>query len=58
MPEWQVNALLDLQQYYTVEKKGAEITPVLDQILGRPALRIEQYLNDNKDAFRSQAAGA
>jgi len=58
MPEWQVNALLDLQQYYTVEKKGAEITPVLDQILGRPALRMEQYLNDNKDAFRSQAAGA
>ena len=58
MPEWQVDALLDLQRYYTVEKKGAEITPVLEQILGRPALRMEQYLNENKDAFRSQAAGA
>jgi len=58
MPEWQVNALLDLQRYYTVEKKGAEITPVLEQVLGRPALRMEQYLNDSKDAFRSQAAGA
>jgi uncharacterized protein YbjT (DUF2867 family) len=58
MPDWQVNALLDLQRYYTVEKKGAELTPVLEQILGRPALRMEQYLNDNKDAFRSQAAGA
>lgn len=58
MPDWQVNALLDLQRYYTVEKKGAEITPVLEQILGRPAIRMEQYLNENKDAFRSQAAGA
>jgi uncharacterized protein YbjT (DUF2867 family) len=58
MPEWQVNALLDLQRYYTVEKKGAEITQVLEQILGRPAIRMEQYVNQNKDAFRSQAAGA
>lgn len=58
MPEWQVDALLDLQRYYTVEKKGAEISPVLEQILGRPAIRMEQYLNENKDAFRSQAAGA
>ncbi|HET7106416.1 MAG TPA: SDR family oxidoreductase [Candidatus Acidoferrum sp.] len=57
IPDWQVNALLDLQRYYTVEKKGAEITPVLEQILGRPAIRMEQYLNENKDAFRSQAAG-
>ena len=58
MPDWQVNALLDLQRYYTVEKKGAEITPVLEQILGRPAIRMDQYLTENKDAFRSQAAGA
>ncbi len=58
MPDWQVNALLDLQRYYTVEKKGAEITPVLEQILGRSAIRMEQYVNENKDAFRSQAAGA
>jgi uncharacterized protein YbjT (DUF2867 family) len=58
MPDWQVNALLDLQRYYTVEKKGAEITPVLEQILGRPAIRMEQYVNENKEAFRSQAAGA
>ena len=58
MPDWQVNALLDLQRYYTVEKKGAEITPLLEQIIERPAIRIEQYVNENKDAFRSQAAGA
>jgi uncharacterized protein YbjT (DUF2867 family) len=58
MPDWQVNALLDLQRYYTVEKKGAEITPVLEQIIGHPAIRMEQYVTENKDAFRSQAAGA
>lgn len=58
MPEWQVDALLDLQRYYTVENKGAEITPVLAQLLGHPAIRMEQYLTENKEIFRSQAAGA
>ncbi|HXH68405.1 MAG TPA: SDR family oxidoreductase [Candidatus Limnocylindrales bacterium] len=58
MPDWQVNALLDLQRYYTAEHKGADITPVLEQILGRPATRMQQYVIENKDAFRSQAAGA
>ena len=58
MPDWQVDALLDLQRYYTLEKKGADITPVLEQILGRPPIRMDQYINENKDAFRSQAAGA
>ncbi len=58
MPSWQVEALLDLQRYYTVEKKGAEITPTLEQVLGHPAIRMEQYLSESKEAFRSQAAGA
>jgi len=58
MPEWQVHALLDLHRYYTVEKKGADITLVLEKVLGRPAIRMAQYVADNKEAFRSQAAGA
>ena len=58
MPSWQVEALLDLQRYYTVEKKGAEISPTLEQLLGHQSIRMEQYLNENKEAFRSQAAGA
>jgi uncharacterized protein YbjT (DUF2867 family) len=58
MPEWQVHALLDLQRYYTVEKKGAELTATLENLLGRPALRLEQYLAENKDNFRLQAARA
>ena len=58
MPEWQVNALLDLHRYYTVEKKGADVTPVLENLLGRPAIRMQRYLTENKNAFHSQAAGA
>ena len=57
MPEWQVNALLDLQRYYTVEKKGADLTPTLEKLLGKSAIRMEQYLAENKDSFRPQAAG-
>jgi len=58
MPGWQVEALLDLQRYYTVERKGADVTPVLEQVLGRASRGMEQYLSENRDAFRSQAAGA
>jgi uncharacterized protein YbjT (DUF2867 family) len=58
MPESQVTALLDLQRYYTVERKGGDVTPVTEQLLGRAALRLDQFLNENKDSFRNQAAGA
>ena len=58
MPEWQVNALLELQQYYTVAGKGAEVTPPIKDFLGRAPIRLDQYLDENKDIFHSQAAGA
>lgn len=58
MPEWQVNALLELQQYYTVAGKGAQVTPPIKDFLGRAPITLDQYLNENKDIFRSQAAGA
>lgn len=58
MPEWQVNALLELQQYYTVAGKGAEVTPSIKDFLGRAPITLDQYLNENKELFRSQAAGA
>lgn len=58
MPEWQVNALLDLQQYYTVEGKGADVTPPIKDFLGRAPRTLDQYLDENKDIFRSQAAEA
>jgi uncharacterized protein YbjT (DUF2867 family) len=58
MPEWQVNALLELQQYYTVAGKGADVAPPIKDFLGRAPITLDQYLNENKDLFRSQAAGA
>jgi uncharacterized protein YbjT (DUF2867 family) len=58
MPEWQVNALLELQQYYTVAGKGADVAPPIKEFLGRAPIKLDQYLNENKDIFRSQAAGA
>jgi uncharacterized protein YbjT (DUF2867 family) len=58
LPEWQVSALLDLQRYYSVERKGGEVTEVTRQLLGRAPISLEQFLQENKDSFRGQAAGA
>jgi uncharacterized protein YbjT (DUF2867 family) len=58
MPEWLVTALLDLQQFYTVAKKGGDVTDVLPRLLGRAPITLDQFLEEHKDAFRAQAAGA
>jgi len=58
MPEWQVNALLELQQYYTVAGKGADVTPPIKDFLGRAPITLDQYLHENGDIFLSQTAGA
>ncbi len=58
MPEWLVTALLDLQKYYSVAGKGAEVTEVLPRLLGRAPVTLDQFLEENKDSFRAQAAGA
>jgi uncharacterized protein YbjT (DUF2867 family) len=57
MPEWQVTALLELQEYYLTGKCGA-VTDVLAKLLGRPSITLDQFLNEFKDSFRGQAAGA
>jgi len=57
MPEWQVNALLELQQYYT-SGQGGDVTDVLPRLLGRSPVKLDQFLEEFKDHFRSQAAGA
>jgi uncharacterized protein YbjT (DUF2867 family) len=58
MPEWLVNALLELQRYYTELGKGGEVDNVLAGLLGRPPIRLDQFLEEQREAFRSQAAGA
>jgi uncharacterized protein YbjT (DUF2867 family) len=57
MPEWQMTALLELQQYYTNGHGGA-VTDVLPNLLERPAVKLDQFLEEFRDQFRSQAAGA
>ena len=57
MPVWQVDALLDLQRYYT-GGQGGEVTDVLPRLLGRPPKSLNEFLDEFKGSFRSQAAGA
>jgi uncharacterized protein YbjT (DUF2867 family) len=57
MPEWQVNAVLELQQYYTNGQGGA-VTDVLQRLLGRAPVKLEQFSEEFKDSFRSQTAAA
>ena len=57
MPEWQVNALLDLQGYYT-SGKGGGVDPLLQTLLGRPPITMDRFLAEFAGEFRSQAASA
>jgi uncharacterized protein YbjT (DUF2867 family) len=57
MPEWQVNAILELQQYYT-GGQGGEVTDVLPGLLEGSPLYLNQFLEEFKEQFRPQAASA
>ena len=57
MPVWQVDALLDLQEYYT-SGKGGEIDALLPKLLGRPPVTIDRFLSEFAGEFHSQAARA
>ena len=53
MPEWQADALLDLQAYY-VSGKGGKIDGLLEQLLGRPPITMDQFLADFVGEFRAE----
>jgi len=57
MPVWQVDALLDLQGYYT-SGKGGEVDQLLAKLLGRPPITMDRFLSESAGEFRSQAAKA
>lgn len=57
MPAWQVTALLDLQEYYT-GGKGGTVDGVLQGLLGRAPITMDQFLKEFAVEFRSQAAKA
>src|SRR5579859_4982559 len=57
MPEWQVNALLELQEYY-LSGKGGETDGVVRDLLGRSPITMDQFLAEFAGEFRSQPASA
>jgi uncharacterized protein YbjT (DUF2867 family) len=57
MPEWQVRALLDLQMYY-VNGKGGDVDDVLEPLIGRRPITMDEFLEENAAAFRQEARTA
>lgn len=57
MTAWQVDALLDLQEYYT-SGKGGVVDQVLPSLLGRPPITMDRFLSEFAGEFRTQAASA
>jgi uncharacterized protein YbjT (DUF2867 family) len=57
MPEWQVTALLELQQYYK-QGGGAKTDGLLRSLIERDPVTLDQYLAANVREFRDQAASA
>src|SRR6266849_4840100 len=54
LPEWQVKALLELQEYY-LGGKGGETDGLLQDLLGRQPITMDQFLAEFANEFRSQA---
>jgi uncharacterized protein YbjT (DUF2867 family) len=52
-----MQALIELQQYYK-NGQGGDVTDVLPALLGRPPVNLNQFLEEFKEQFRSQATGA
>ena len=57
MPEWQVTAILELQQYYKMGG-GAKTDGLLKSLIGRDPVTLDQYLDANAGEFGNQAASA
>jgi len=57
MPEWQATALLQLQEYYT-GGQGGTVDGVLEGLLGRPAVTMDQFLMEFAGEFRGRTAKA
>jgi uncharacterized protein YbjT (DUF2867 family) len=53
MPEWQADALLDLHAYY-IKGKGGKIDGLLEQLLGRPPITMDQFLAECASEFRAE----
>ena len=54
MPQWQADALRELQRYYA-EGNGGQTDNVVRQMLGRDPIRFDQFLKDYSVAFQQAA---
>ncbi len=57
MPEWQVKALIELQDYY-VSGRAAAVDGLIGKLLTRPARTMDQFLTEFAGEFREQRANA
>ncbi len=57
MPEWQANALLDLQAYYT-GGQGGTVDGVLQGLLGQAPITMDDFLEESAGEFRGRTATA
>jgi uncharacterized protein YbjT (DUF2867 family) len=57
MPDWQVTALLELQQYYR-QGGGGKTDGLLKSLIERDPMTLDQYLAANAREFRAEAATA
>jgi uncharacterized protein YbjT (DUF2867 family) len=55
MPAWQVEALLELQQYY-VSGKGGELDQILAGLIERAPRTLDAFLRESASAFRAAEA--
>jgi uncharacterized protein YbjT (DUF2867 family) len=55
MPGWHVTALLELQEYYR-GGQGGTVDGLLEELLGRPAVRMDAFLKEHAGEFRGQSA--
>jgi uncharacterized protein YbjT (DUF2867 family) len=54
VPEWNANALVDLQRFYR-EGEASEVTQDVEQLLGHKPVSFEQFSRDHRDAFQKAA---
>jgi uncharacterized protein YbjT (DUF2867 family) len=57
MSDWLIEALLGLQEYY-LAGKGGQTDELLETLLARPPITMDQFLAENAAEFRAQAATA
>lgn len=57
MPEWSVNAILDLQRLYR-EGGASQVDTTVERIIGRGAITFDNFARDYAGAFRQQSTAA